>query len=128
MPEIVMPAEAAKALRISTETLRAYAEEGRIPFVSTPGGHRRYVIEDVKHALMMERAVTIAPLEEGDQGIRLASETPADPIKRAPRWRARTLAAMASDVEADAGADVLAIPFIGKPGTSRFIVGQDALA
>lgn len=128
MPEIVMPSQAAKALSISTETLRAYAEGGRIPFVSTPGGHRRYVIEDVKHALMMERASMIAPLEEGEHEIRLASEIPVEPIKRAPRWRVRTFAAVSSDAKTDQTTDTLTIPFIGKPGTSRFIAGQGALA
>lgn len=123
MSEIVKPAEAAKALSISTETLRGYAEEGRIPFVSTPGGHRRYIIEDVRYALLMEKSVTIPSLEDAEGEPRLAAEIPAAPIRRAPRWNAMSLDALAADAE-EPVKEALRIPFIGKPGTGRFIIGQ----
>lgn len=128
MPEMMKPAEIAQELNVSTETLRMYAEEGRIPFVSTPGGHRRYILEDVKHALAMEKAVKLEALEEGEQEIRLAAAAPAAPIKRAPRWQATPLSTIMADAAEDAKHGVLRIPFIGKPGTSRFVVGQGARA
>lgn len=123
------PAEIAEALNISPETLRQYAEAGRIPCVETPGGHRRYVLEDVKHALAMEKARQFEQLAEGEEEIRLAP-TSADmrPIRRVPRWHALTPAAIAADAAEPLVEDLLRIPFIGKPGTSRFIVGQGALA
>jgi len=119
------PAEIAEALRISTETLRQYAEAGRIPCVETPGGHRRYVLEDVKHALAMEKARQFERLAEGEQQIRLATTSAtAGPIRRAPRWQALTSAVIAADAPEPQADDVLRIPSIGKPGTSRFIIGQ----
>lgn len=125
MPEMMKPAEIAHELSVSTETLRMYADMGRIPCVSTPGGHRRYILEDVKHALAMEKAAKLEALEERDQGIRLGLSTPSAPIKRAPRWQATLLGAIIADT-AETKHEVLRIPFIGKPGTSRFVVGQGA--
>lgn len=34
--------DVARLLRVSPETVRQYAREGRLPFQETPGGHRRY--------------------------------------------------------------------------------------
>jgi excisionase family DNA binding protein len=124
MPEMMKPAKTAAELNISTETLRMYAEEGRIPFVSTPGGHRRYLLEDVKHALLMEKAMKLEELKDGEQKIRLATGAPATPIKRAPRWQASPLSTIIGDAAEETKQAVLQIPFIGKPGTSRFVAGQ----
>lgn len=127
MPEMMKPAEIAHELSVSTETLRMYADRGRIPCVSTPGGHRRYILEDVKHALAMEKAAKLEALEEGEQEIRLATSIPSAPIKRAPRWQATLLGAIVADASDETKHEVLRIPFIGKPGTSRFVVGQGAI-
>ena len=43
----------ARALKVSGETVRYQARQGRIPFEVTPGGHRRYRISAVKEALGM---------------------------------------------------------------------------
>jgi excisionase family DNA binding protein len=120
------PAEVAEALNISPERLRQYAEDGRIPFVETPGGHRRYVLDDVKYALAMEKARKFDALPDGEEEPLLAStaEGPA-PIRRAPRWQPMSAAAIIADADEPAR-DKLQIPFIGKPGTSRFIIGQGA--
>jgi excisionase family DNA binding protein len=34
--------DAAEMLHVSAETVRLYARQGRLVFVTTPGGHRRY--------------------------------------------------------------------------------------
>ena len=81
---MMKPAEVALALNVSTESLRMYAEDGRIPFVSTPGGHRRYILEDVKHALSMEKAAKIAPLEESEHADRGPVSRRSDQEARAP--------------------------------------------
>jgi excisionase family DNA binding protein len=39
--------EAAKQLHIHTTTLRRWADEGQIPFMLTPGGHRRFAASDI---------------------------------------------------------------------------------
>lgn len=43
--------ELARALGISPDSVGRYAREGRIPFAVTPGGHRRYDIDEVRLAL-----------------------------------------------------------------------------
>ena len=43
----------ARALKVSGETVRYQARQGRIPFEVTPGGHRRFRISAVKEALGM---------------------------------------------------------------------------
>ena len=42
------PHEAAQRLRVSPVTLRHWSLEGRLAFVTTPGGHRRYAREEVE--------------------------------------------------------------------------------
>ena len=42
--EFVTPQKAAKFYNVSNETLRLWSQNGKIPFVTTPGGHRRYKI------------------------------------------------------------------------------------
>ena len=49
--------EAAKRLNVHPTTLRRWADEGQIPFMLTPGGHRRFADSDVAH--MAERRHTV---------------------------------------------------------------------
>ena len=44
-------AEVAAGLGISSATVQRHAREGRIPFSTTPGGHRRFDLEEVRTAL-----------------------------------------------------------------------------
>ena len=125
MPEMMKPAKTAAELNISTETLRMYAEEGRIPFVSTPGGHRRYLLEDVKHALLMEKAMKLEELKvrraEDPSGHWCSSYThqAGAPLAGLPAQHDHRRRSRGKTKQA-----VLQIPFIGKPGTSRFVAGQ----
>lgn len=48
-------AELARALRLSVDSVGRYAREGRIPFDTTPGGHRRYNVDEVRLALGLGR-------------------------------------------------------------------------
>lgn len=41
--------DAAKRLNVHPTTLRRWADEGKIPFMVTPGGHRRFAESDVVH-------------------------------------------------------------------------------
>lgn len=45
--EMLKPEEAAHALGITTQTLRRWALEGRIPNIKLHNGHRRYRAVDV---------------------------------------------------------------------------------
>ncbi|MDX6232748.1 MAG: hypothetical protein QOH68_1744 [Nocardioidaceae bacterium] len=51
MPDLLRPAELAKVLELSPTRIRQLAAEGRIPFLTTPGGHRRFDLDEVRAAL-----------------------------------------------------------------------------
>jgi excisionase family DNA binding protein len=40
-------AEVARLLRVSPKTVSRWAKEGRLPFVTTLGGHRRYPAQPI---------------------------------------------------------------------------------
>lgn len=49
--DLIAPSQAARRLGVSTETLRRWAEEGRIAVARTPGassGHRRYYLAEIE--------------------------------------------------------------------------------
>lgn len=48
-------AEVAKAFHVSPKTVARWADEGRIPFVLTLGGHRRFPRKEIE-ALLPSRA------------------------------------------------------------------------
>ena len=39
---MMTPGEAASAFRVDTRTLARWCRDGKIPYITTPGGHRRY--------------------------------------------------------------------------------------
>jgi excisionase family DNA binding protein len=45
--ETIKPAEAAKALGVTSQTVRNYVREGRLDSVPTPGGHNRITVESL---------------------------------------------------------------------------------
>jgi excisionase family DNA binding protein len=55
----------ARLLRVSEETVRQYARDGRIPFHTTPGGHRRFDAEAVLAALGADRPHVPATISVG---------------------------------------------------------------
>lgn len=55
-------AEVAAAFRLRPATIQLYARQGRIPFGTTPGGHRRFDVDEVGEALgkaPVPRALTL---------------------------------------------------------------------
>ena len=52
--------EVCRALEINEATLRQWADRGRLPVYRTPGGHRRFLREDVE-ALMHGNAAAVEP-------------------------------------------------------------------
>ncbi len=44
---LLTPSEAAKLLHVAPTTIRHWAQIGRLPFISTPGGHRRFDKNDI---------------------------------------------------------------------------------
>jgi excisionase family DNA binding protein len=56
--------EAAERLNVHSTTLRRWADEGQIPCMLTPGGHRRFAASDVAHLAERRHAVRgIGPVE-----------------------------------------------------------------
>jgi excisionase family DNA binding protein len=46
--------EAAQLLEVSTDTIKRWATDGQLPYITTPGGHRRFPAEAV-HRLLAEQ-------------------------------------------------------------------------
>ncbi len=46
---------AAERLNVHPKTLRRWADDGNVPFMLTPGGHRRFASSDVKHLMDARR-------------------------------------------------------------------------
>lgn len=40
--ELMTPAELAELFRVDPQTIRRWSDEGKLDYVKTPGGHRRY--------------------------------------------------------------------------------------
>lgn len=46
--------EAAKFCRVSTRTITRWADEGKLPHVRNPGGHRRYRESDLRKIMSVQ--------------------------------------------------------------------------
>lgn len=62
MERLAAPADVARSVGVSVDSIGRYAREGRIPYSLTPGGHRRFNIAEVLHALRCEGAPTGAEI------------------------------------------------------------------
>lgn len=45
--QLLTPAEVARIFRVNPTTVNRWASEGRLTFIRTPGGHRRYSREQI---------------------------------------------------------------------------------
>ncbi len=69
--------EAAGRLDVHATTLRRWAGEGQIPFMLTPGGHRRFAASDVEHMTERRHSVRgVGPVEKiwADHALKRARE------------------------------------------------------
>lgn len=93
-------AETARALGLAAATIQKYAREGRIPFDATPGGHRRFDLDEVRSALYgSSRGLSADPLPL-DGGLGTGA-----PITHGP----------AAEAERDTRA-LVALPAVTEPG------------
>lgn len=46
--EYITTSEAAELLNVSSETVRNYVKQGKISYIETLGGHKRYSLESIK--------------------------------------------------------------------------------
>lgn len=51
--------EVAVPLGLKPPTIQKYARDGRIPFSQTPGGHRRFSLEEVRDALAADQTAML---------------------------------------------------------------------
>lgn len=54
---------AAKELGVHITTLRRWADNGQIPVMLTPGGHRRFAVEDINEFAQQQRTMTVNHFE-----------------------------------------------------------------
>jgi excisionase family DNA binding protein len=67
MPDDLKTRDIARLLHVSEETVRHYARDGRIPFATTPGGHRRFDAGAVKAALAQPEKRVDDPISIGPE-------------------------------------------------------------
>ena len=58
--------EVCRALEINEATLRQWADRGRLPVYRTPGGHRRFLREDVEGLMSVNGGVAVAESDPED--------------------------------------------------------------
>src|SRR4051812_19874428 len=110
MSPMLTSQQLAAQLNISTSTIRLYAREHLIPFVETPGGHRRYDIDDVRAALTLIRPAKFPHLSS-DASPRLAHAAPVR-FSRVHGWETITEADL-QDGDGSGAGRPSAIPMIG---------------
>lgn len=90
--------DVAAALGVEPTTVQRYAREGRIPFETTPGGHRRFDVAEVVAALRDDRPAFTATIDPRPLGR-------GAPVTRSPgATRAGALRAMRVEEPLPAGA------------------------
>lgn len=60
--------QVAAALGVTPSTVQTYSRERRIPFDVTPGGHRRYDIDEVRASLSLGGASALTPIVSSGLG------------------------------------------------------------
>lgn len=73
MPRTATTETLARALHVGPAAVRKYARQGRVPFDQTPGGHRRFDIEEAVAALAGDRDVREPETPSSDE---VVSESP----------------------------------------------------
>ena len=87
------PTEVAKLLRVATVTVRMWAQKGMLKAEVTPGGHRRYMLQEVKR---FARSHGIALQLEDNENLRILI------VDDEPQWRELML-----DILKDCGNEVV---------------------
>ena len=62
-PELLTPREVASAFAVDPKTVTRWANDGKLRSIRTPGGHRRFLADDVHRFLAATCSPT--PVEDG---------------------------------------------------------------
>lgn len=57
---LLTPSEASKLLNVAPTTIRHWAQIGRLPFIKTPGGHRRFDKNDILALMCQPKASKVS--------------------------------------------------------------------
>ena len=81
-------AEASRVLGVSGSTLRRWADDGRVPVFTTPGGHRRFSRRTLQHLLpaTRRRRPALTHLGEAPEWIVRGYRPPKPPPTTGPAW------------------------------------------
>lgn len=125
-PTLLTTQQLARELHLGSSTVRGYAQDLLIPFVETPGGHRRFDLRAVKAALALHKPANLEPLS-ADEAPRLSDDLLED-FTRVQDWNTITSAERRDrDIEDLDKRDLAELaPFIGVPGSSRYVIGEGA--
>jgi excisionase family DNA binding protein len=55
---LLRPGQVAILLQVSRRSVASWARDGRLPSITTPGGHRRFLAEDVRRLI---ESLTVTP-------------------------------------------------------------------
>lgn len=61
--DILLPHEAAAVLGVTSKTLARWAAAGKVPCITTLGGHRRFRVADIEVVRAKQRATLQIPEE-----------------------------------------------------------------
>lgn len=85
MNNFVTTKKVAEVLRVSPETVRAYARDGLIPSEATPGGHRRFDLDAVRAALDVRLDIEPSELRVRDGRLSVGRPGGAERLRGGPR-------------------------------------------
>lgn len=55
---LMTPSEVARLFRVDAKTVTRWAQDGKLPFIRTLGGHRRYSADEVYALLRVEQGTS----------------------------------------------------------------------
>jgi hypothetical protein len=95
--------QVAAALHVQPATVRKYAREHRLPYDTTPGGHRRFSIEEALHAVLGDWIEEDAGVHDDEDlvatlpYVRVAPASVSDPITSTARLTPTTVRILDTD-------------------------------
>jgi excisionase family DNA binding protein len=109
--------QVAATLGVTESTVQLYSRTRRIPFDRTPGGHRRYNVDEVRAALDGEGRTALAPLARTGLGagrpVRRGAMASMDAERRAVAGEARAGAERKPKKRESTGAASATVELIG---------------